>query len=346
MAIETERLVLTPFLPVQLLALVDAPERFESVGGVAAAPGLREFMVSGEVSPVYLQTLRAASGPDPWAIGFAIVHRADRVAIGACGFKGAPCDGHVEIAYGIVPTRQGQGFATEAARALVGFALADGRVGLVLAHTAPQSNASTRVLRTIGFRTTGQVVDPEDGPVWRWEYPRPTLAPAPRPEVVVRRARSDDAAGVIAVFNPIIEGGLYSSFEHPFTEAAERAFIEGLGPREMMLVAVESANGRIVGFQSLSPFATYTTAFDHVGVIGTFVDLERRGQGIASHLFPATFAAARAMGYEKIFTFVRADNPAALATYEKHGFVPVGTAQRHAKIHGKYVDEIAIEKWL
>ena len=346
MTLETERLVLSPFLPAQLLALIEAPERFAAVGGLPAAQGLREFMVSGEVSADYLQTLRAASTPDPWAIGYAIVHRADQLVVGACGFKGAPRDLQAEIAYGIVPGYQRKGLATEAARALVGFALADERVELILAHTAPQPNASTHVLRKIGFRTTGQVIDPDDGPVWRWEYARPRRVPATRPGIVVRRVEPDDAAGVVAVFNPIIECGLYSSFEHPFTEAAERAFIERLGPRELMHVAIDEGSSSVVGFQSMGPFATYTTAFDHVGVIGTFVDLGRRGQGIASALYPVTFAAARAIGYEKLFTFVRADNPAAVATYQKYGFTVVGTARRHAKIHGQYVDEIAIEKWL
>ena len=33
----------------------------------------------------------------------------------------------------------------------------------------PEATASTRVLRKCGFVHIGEVVDPEDGPVWRWE---------------------------------------------------------------------------------------------------------------------------------------------------------------------------------
>jgi L-amino acid N-acyltransferase YncA len=96
----------------------------------------------------------------------------------------------------------------------------------------------------------------------------------------------------------------------------------------------------------MEPFATYTHAFDHVGVLGTYVDLEYRRQGIGRCLFGTTFEVARAKGYEKIFTFVRADNLAALATYLHHGFHIVGTARRQAKVKGKYVDELIIEKLL
>ena len=87
---------------------------------------------------------------------------------------------------------------------------------------------------------------------------------------------------------------------------------------------------KMLGFQVVEPFATYTAAFDHVGTLGTYVDLAFRRQGIARRLFEVTLAAACDQGYEKIFTFVRADNPAALAAYQAQGFGIVGTARKHA----------------
>ena len=59
-----------------------------------------------------------------------------------------------------------------------------------------------------------------------------------------------------------------------------------------------------------------------------------------------TFKAALAKGYEKFLTFVRADNADGLAAYRARGFEIVGTARRHARIDGQYVDEILIEKAL
>lgn len=101
-----------------------------------------------------------------------------------------------------------------------------------------------------------------------------------------------------------------------------------------------------MGFQIVEPYATYTAAFDHVGTLGTYVDLDVRRQGVARMLFEATLDAARRMGYEKIFTFVRADNPAALQAYLGQGFRVIGTARNHARIDGRYIDEILIEKFL
>ena len=53
--------------------------------------------------------------------------------------------------------------------ALVDFAFESGAVRIVRAHTLEPSGASARVLDRCGFQSTGSVIDPEDGVVWRWE---------------------------------------------------------------------------------------------------------------------------------------------------------------------------------
>jgi L-amino acid N-acyltransferase YncA len=164
--------------------------------------------------------------------------------------------------------------------------------------------------------------------------------------VVVREATPDDGEAIVAILNPIIAARAYTVFDSPFTVDAERRYIEQFPRRGIFHVAVDTADGRVVGLQNSEPIAGYTAALDHVGSIGTYVDLQRRRMGIASCLFEATFAAAAVKGFEKFFTFVREDNPAALATYLRHGFVVIGTARRHAKIDGRYIDEVLIEKVL
>ena len=69
----------------------------------------------------------------------------------------------------MAPEHEGKGYATEAAAALVQYAQADTKVRVVRAHTLPENNASGRVLTKCGFRRIGEVMDPEDGLVWRWE---------------------------------------------------------------------------------------------------------------------------------------------------------------------------------
>ena len=137
------------------------------------------------MSDDWLARVEAATSADPWVHGFALVLRSDvfpsggsrshvlhsnDAPVGTCGFKGPPADdGIVEIAYGVDPEHQGNGYATEAAEALTSHAFRTGAVRVVRAHTLPEANASTRVLTKCGFRRVGEVIDPEDGLVWRWE---------------------------------------------------------------------------------------------------------------------------------------------------------------------------------
>jgi L-amino acid N-acyltransferase YncA len=162
--------------------------------------------------------------------------------------------------------------------------------------------------------------------------------------IKIRDVKTEDAEAILTVLNPIIAARCYTAMDREFTIEQERDFIRTFPPRGIFLAAVDTTDNRIVGFQNVSPFADFTRAFDHVGVIGTYVDLELRRRGIATTLFAATYAAAQQRGYEKFFSYVRADNDAALQTYLRHGFRVVGTAERHAKIDGRYIDEIIIEK--
>jgi [ribosomal protein S5]-alanine N-acetyltransferase len=127
-----------------------------------------------QVSPDWIARMRATPTPSPWTHFFAMVERATGEVVGSCGFKGAPtADGVVEIAYAVEPDRQRRGYAREAAAALVGYALQQDQVRTVRAHTLPEPNASTRVLTACGFQRVGEVMDPEDGLVWRWDRPAP-----------------------------------------------------------------------------------------------------------------------------------------------------------------------------
>ena len=81
-----------------------------------------------------------------------VVERASGLVVGGIGFFGPPRQsGEVEVGYGVVPSRQGRGYATEALRAMLAMAWADPRVTAVVAGTDPGNAASQRVLEKAGF---------------------------------------------------------------------------------------------------------------------------------------------------------------------------------------------------
>jgi RimJ/RimL family protein N-acetyltransferase len=151
--------------PVAILKLV--PKTKQEVLAMIEAMSPAE---KAQLSADWLAMLHASTSTDPWTHGFSMVLPNGDTLVGTAGFKGPPTrDGVVEIAYGVSPDQQGKGYATEAAAALTAYAFASGKVRVVRAHTLPESNASGRVLTKCGFRRIGEVIDPEDGLVWRWE---------------------------------------------------------------------------------------------------------------------------------------------------------------------------------
>jgi ribosomal-protein-alanine N-acetyltransferase len=165
--LQTKRLQLEPRTPEHVRALLAGADAYEKKFGQKVADGLADFMKAA--SPEWIARVQAATSYDLWNDGFSVMHAEDNMMIGAAGYKGPPVDGMVEIAYGIAPAYQGQGYATEAAQALVDYAIKSGQVSMLRAHTLPEVNASGGVLRKCGFKHVGEVIDPEDGLVWRWE---------------------------------------------------------------------------------------------------------------------------------------------------------------------------------
>jgi RimJ/RimL family protein N-acetyltransferase len=170
---EASKIHLIKHTPEGLRALLKGTDVPAYLEGIRVVEGVRDFLASPDVSPEYLSKLEASTVADPWTHGFAVIHLPDRAMIGMAGYKGPPgIEGVVEIAYAIVPAYQGRGYATEGAGALVSRAFDDDKVRVVIAHTLPEKNASTRVLQKCGFKLIGEVMDPEDGRVWRWEFKR------------------------------------------------------------------------------------------------------------------------------------------------------------------------------
>jgi ribosomal-protein-alanine N-acetyltransferase len=116
-----------------------------------------------EVLPLFEAQRETEPATADWA--YLIVHRADRLLIGDLGFKGLPdARGSVEIGYGIIPSYRGQGYATEATRALIGWASNQPGVRIITAECESTNAASVRVLQKLGLQRCGQ-----DGNLLLWE---------------------------------------------------------------------------------------------------------------------------------------------------------------------------------
>lgn len=150
--LETPRLVLHPLTAGESERVVagepDVDDRwapgYPTVGDVAAATR-------------FLGICANSSNPQGQPFGnYEIRRRADGQAIGGIGFHGLVDEnGGVSIGFGLVPSAQGQGYATEALRGLLQFAEAHG-VTCVKGSASHDDIASHRVLTEAGMRPAGQ----------------------------------------------------------------------------------------------------------------------------------------------------------------------------------------------
>jgi [ribosomal protein S5]-alanine N-acetyltransferase len=146
-----------------LEALVEGDAVFTDRFGIAVEEGWVGFP---EALPHTVEGARAHS-EDPWGTQL-FFDATDGALVGFGGFTGPPTDGEAELGYAISPARRGRGLATAVVAVLVARARAAG-LALVSAHTLAEDNPSTSVLRKSGFERTDELVDPDEGPIWRWE---------------------------------------------------------------------------------------------------------------------------------------------------------------------------------
>jgi L-amino acid N-acyltransferase YncA len=163
-------------------------------------------------------------------------------------------------------------------------------------------------------------------------------------DLFIRKVIEADAVAIIALLNPIIQLGTYTVMDEPFSVEDQIEFIRSFPSRGIYHIAVDN-NQKAVGIQDVMPISS-SNVFKHVGEISTFVALDAQKQGVGQSLSRATFQAAKELGFLKLRATVRADNPYALSFYQSQGFEVIGIAKQHAKLHGKYIDEVLFEKFL
>jgi len=127
------------------------------------APSIPQIVA--KVVKATTQNYRAVGYEPPWT-GY--LASENGTCVGTCGFKSPPQDNRVEIAYFTFPGHESQGVATRMASELIRLAFDKTPAVTVAAQTLPHENASTSVLKKLGFRMVGTVDHPEDGLVWEW----------------------------------------------------------------------------------------------------------------------------------------------------------------------------------
>jgi [ribosomal protein S5]-alanine N-acetyltransferase len=147
----TERLELRP-LPARAAAAL--PHEREAAARILGAALPAEWPQSDLLD---LLPSQAAASSETERFGvWVMAERETGSVVGDVGFIGPPdSSGLVEVGYSVIPGCRRRGYATEAARAIVEWALTEPTVEIVVAGCAEDNAASIRTLERVGFRRTG-----------------------------------------------------------------------------------------------------------------------------------------------------------------------------------------------
>ena len=133
-----------------------------------------------------------------------------------------------------------------------------------------------------------------------------------------------------------------SRFEAPPPEHMRVFILDMIKGRHPQFVAM--AGSVVVGWCDIRRRAIESHA--HRGTLGMGIIPGYRGQGLGTRLIAATLDAARMAGLRRIELDVHADNPDAIALYEKVGFVREGVARDAVQIDGRFINSIGMAIFL
>jgi RimJ/RimL family protein N-acetyltransferase len=149
--IVTERLWLRQLAASEARALLDGRAQPD-------LPWIGGYPIEGTLIAVGAFLRQVSAGDEPGAYGvYQLIRRTDSLVLGDIGFHSPPDRaGMVTVGYGLAPAARGHGYATEALRGIIDWALAQPAVRRVEADTAHGNIPSRRVMERSGMRFVGQ----------------------------------------------------------------------------------------------------------------------------------------------------------------------------------------------
>ena len=159
----------------------------------------------------------------------------------------------------------------------------------------------------------------------------------------VRAATLEDAEAIAEIYNQGIADRI-ATFETELRLAEERrGWLQSLAGRYPVLVAAVA--DLVVGWAALSPYSS-RACYRGIGEVSFYIRREWRHQGVGSLLLAELIVEAERLGFWKMVGRVFPFNAASRALCRKHGFREIGIHEKHAKLDGRWLDVVVVERLL
>lgn len=160
---------------------------------------------------------------------------------------------------------------------------------------------------------------------------------------MIRDARTDDAAGIAAIWNPIIRDTEITFWPTERSVEEIAAIITARQAAGHAFLVAEDAVGTILGFSTYSQFRNgggYARSFEHSINLGP----DARGKGLGAALLAAVESHARAAGGRLLIGGITASNQGSLMFHQRNGYAEWGRIPAAGWKFGKFHDLVLMGK--
>ena len=162
-----------------------------------------------------------------------------------------------------------------------------------------------------------------------------------RLELRARPAALDDAAAIAEIYNQGIADRTATFETEPRSAEERRAWLRGLADRYPAVVV--EAGDKVVGWGAAGAYRP-RDCYRGIGEASVYVHRDWRGQGVGSLLLGALIGEAERLGLWKLVSRIFVFNEASRALCRKHGFREVGIYEKHARLDGRWIDCVIVER--
>jgi L-amino acid N-acyltransferase YncA len=157
----------------------------------------------------------------------------------------------------------------------------------------------------------------------------------------VRNATLDDAAAIAEIYNQGIEDRIATYETEPRSAEEQQAWLRAIADHYPAVVA--QIDGGIVGWAGAGPYRA-RECYRGIGEFSMYVRRDWRGRSVGDLLVAALISEAERLGLWKLLSRIFPFNEASRALCRKHGFREVGVYEKHARLDGRWLDVVIVER--
>ena len=159
--------------------------------------------------------------------------------------------------------------------------------------------------------------------------------------VHIRAASLEDAAAIAGIYNQGIEDRVATYETRRRSAEDQRAWLQSIAGHYPAVVA--EIAGEIVGWAGAGAYRD-RECYRGIGEFSMYIRRDWRCRGVGDLLLAALISEAERLRLWKLLSRIFPFNEASRALCRKHGFREVGVYEKHARLDGRWLDVVIVER--